>query len=233
MKFSAADILRSLDEAAAALEFPMLDNGYLFPGDAQLTLFRDEARWAVLFEVIAWHNQATTLDEALLSIAYLAGNCVEGEKVGFFQFAAEAGQPVLSREHEDGIPRLDPAAGHIRLRDTVIPLIHDPNIYLQKGILPSPEGIAGWELMRSLLPEYAWLMRPTREELADRLPVDIPALMTLAYWEHPDLAEGGRPSDTEAFRQLAAVLATGDTALYRPTIPPNSHWRHWPQGGML
>ena len=38
-------------------------------------------------------------------------------------------------------------------------------------------------------------------------------------------------SHTETFRQLTAVLCTGDPTHHKPTEPPNTHWRHWPHGG--
>ncbi|WFE63744.1 hypothetical protein O7625_10805 [Micromonospora sp. WMMD714] len=42
-----------------------------------------------------------------------------------------------------------------------------------------------------------------------------------------------RPSDIEAYRQIGAVLATADPAHYRPTLPGNTHWVHWPMSGSL
>ena len=46
-------------------------------------------------------------------------------------------------------------------------------------------------------------------------------------WEH------NRPSSYETWQQLAQVLATGDTRHYQPILPPNSHWRNWPDSGSL
>ena len=70
-----------------------------------------------------------------------------------------------------------------------------------------------------------------------RLPTDLEAYRAAGIERrsppehHPDLADDGLPSHTETFRQLAAVLCTGDPARYAPTEPPNTHWRHWPHGG--
>jgi hypothetical protein len=58
-------------------------------------------------------------------------------------------------------------------------------------------------------------------------------VVQLDEWHHPDLTSGESPSDVESFRQLASVLATGDARKYRPTTPPNTHWKHWPEGGTL
>ncbi|MDO7883849.1 hypothetical protein Q5H89_00635 [Hymenobacter sp. CA2-7] len=45
--------------------------------------------------------------------------------------------------------------------------------------------------------------------------------------------EQHRPSSYETWPQLAQVLATGDVSYYRPTLPPNTHWRNWPESGSL
>jgi hypothetical protein len=37
----------------------------------------------------------------------------------------------------------------------------------------------------------------------------------------------------EQEQQFAEVLASGDVKAYRPTQPPNTHWRNWPEGGRL
>jgi Family of unknown function (DUF7003) len=59
-------------------------------------------------------------------------------------------------------------------------------------------------------------------------------LLVLDEWHHPDVVrETERPGTSETFRQLALVLITGDVAQYRLTLEPNTHWRHWPEGGTL
>ena len=59
-------------------------------------------------------------------------------------------------------------------------------------------------------------------------------ILQLEEWHHPNVVEDDdRPSGSETFQQLAQVLSTGDLALYRPSQPPNTHWRNWPEGGLL
>ena len=58
-------------------------------------------------------------------------------------------------------------------------------------------------------------------------------LLQLEEWHHPNVVEDDRPSASETFQQLARVVATGDVGSYRPTQPPNNHWRNWPDGGRL
>lgn len=38
----------------------------------------------------------------------------------------------------------------------------------------------------------------------------------------------GAPGMYETWPMLAAVLVTGDSEHYQPTVAPTSHWRHWP-----
>jgi hypothetical protein len=42
-----------------------------------------------------------------------------------------------------------------------------------------------------------------------------------------------RPSTYETWQQIASVLATGDTMDYNPSLPPNTHWKNWPEGGSM
>ncbi|THU32547.1 hypothetical protein FAM09_27550 [Niastella caeni] len=50
----------------------------------------------------------------------------------------------------------------------------------------------------------------TRQEIATKIPLDLPEFMTLTNWHHPDLAADEKPSDTETFQQLADVIVTGN-----------------------
>ncbi|MDN3584033.1 DUF7003 family protein [Mucilaginibacter flavus] len=45
--------------------------------------------------------------------------------------------------------------------------------------------------------------------------------------------ENNSPGSYETWQQLAAVIATGDTSIYQPTLAPNSHWKNWPESGAL
>ncbi|WMF04558.1 hypothetical protein H1D33_15905 [Micromonospora robiginosa] len=58
-------------------------------------------------------------------------------------------------------------------------------------------------------------------------------MLRLDQWNHPDLTDGRPPSESETFRQLADVLATGDLRRYAPALPANTHWSHWSESGSL
>lgn len=53
------------------------------------------------------------------------------------------------------------------------------------------------------------------------------AIMNQKQWEK------NRPSSYQTWKQIAKVIATGDTSHYKPTLKPNSHWKHWPDSGSL
>lgn len=44
--------------------------------------------------------------------------------------------------------------------------------------------------------------------------------------------EENRPGSYETWPMLAKVIVTGDTAHYRPTLAPNTHWLNWPGFGI-
>lgn len=234
MPFSEKEILDQLNTEAANFTFPMLDNGYFFHGDQKLTLFRDARRWAILLEIIAWHNQLPHL-EGLFNIAYTFGNCIGGDALNdndnFFSFASDNGEPAFP---ESGAGSLNPLAHSIRIKDTVIPLRKDAAHYTTRGIALEKDGGIGFPaFMRGLVPEYSRLLWVSRDDIKKKLPPDLPEIFTMAAWHHPDLAGGELPGDNETFRQLAKVLETGEVSHYRPTRAPNTYWANWPEGGAL
>lgn|GEM_PF-248657 len=91
----------------------------------------------------------------------------------------------------------------------------------------------GQDLLRSLVPEHRNLLLATDDELSQRLSMELPLLLRLDAWHHPDISAGELPSESEAFKMIAEVLATGDASWYKPTQEPNTHWSNWPMGGDL
>jgi hypothetical protein len=86
---------------------------------------------------------------------------------------------------------------------------------------------------RSLVPEHRDALLATDEEIRRRIPDDLPQILQLEEWAHPDVSGEVLPSQSETFCQIADVLVTGDVSRYAPTEPPNTHWSNWPVGGTL
>ena len=231
--YSASEILEQLDRCAGAFTFPILDNAYVYPADTRMTLFRDETRWAMVIEVLGFNSHmggTDGIDDAL----YCFGNCLRrppgiSPEDTLRPVSDGASGPLFE---EDGIT-LRRRAADLRIRSRQVAVPRDPKHYAKRKIeLEIPPDIQGFELLRGLLPEHRGLLLATDEEIRARIPEDLPQILRLEEWSHPDVSEGEMPSDSTTFQSLAKVLANGDAALYRPR-KPNTHWSRWPEGGVL
>jgi uncharacterized protein DUF7003 len=136
-------------------------------------------------------------------------------------------------EPPDGMT-LRSGATDLRIRGRSVEVPRAPEHYLQRDVfLESPPDVQGFELLRGLLPENRELLLATDEEIQALLPPDLPRLLRLDEWSHPDISEGDLPSESPTFQLLAKVLETGDVSLYKPRSKPNTHWSRWPEGGIL
>ncbi len=228
------EILYQLDKAADDFIFPMLDNGYYYHGDQKMTIFGDRSRWAILIEVLQFNNHRHDI-EGITNITTFFGNCVisENNNDNFYMFAQNADTETFLDDEDDG-PFLNPYAKTILIRSIEVPIVQDRQYYVTKGIeLEYDDKIMPWEFMRGLVPEYSSMFWITQEEISRSIPIDLPVIMVLNKWHHPDLASGEKPSSTETFQQIAGVLLTGDISIYEPGEDYNTHWSNWPEGGML
>jgi hypothetical protein len=70
-------ILDVLDAAASAYEFPMLDNGYVYPVDVRLSAYGDGGRrWAMAFEWMGTSERSGDFSNAV----YCFGNALTSLK---------------------------------------------------------------------------------------------------------------------------------------------------------
>ncbi|MGH7172780.1 MAG: DUF7003 family protein [Gemmataceae bacterium] len=236
--FSATDILKQLDDAARTIQFPMLDNGYMYLATVRLHAYRDDPRWsddfrwALVIEDLGWFNRAYEV----WNILHCYGNCLKrppGTANEDFLRMVEDGPegPLFDEEFGEYVHERAQTA---RIRGKVVPINTNVDFFAAKGIeLIEPQKVHGFELLRSLLPEHRDLLLATEEELRQRVPPDLPCLLRLDEWAHPDLCDGELPSDSETFQMIAEVLVSGEPARYAPTKPPNTHWSNWPEGGTL
>lgn len=206
------EIISQLDTAAEQYAFPDLNNGYKYAVDARLHVYRDAQRWALIVEAVGYSPRAGNLTDVL----YVFGNCLT------------RGQP--GAENMDFLDRID---NWDEIED-----IGEPEMYCGSSIVirrlrievPAEHGDELIDVLRKLVPDHRELLLADESELRRRIPADLPEIMRLDQWNHPD---GERPSESATFRQLADVLATGDMGLYAPQMPPNTHWSHWPESGSL
>jgi hypothetical protein len=230
-QYTAKSILRQLDECAAKFTFPVLDNGFVYPADVRLTGFRDATRWALVIEALGYSYKMSVPD-GLAVIPYRFGNCVaEPGFGGLIQVIDnDDDAPAFPREADGEEVSAD--AKVILLRGQAVPIPWQAALFTSSGVRRGGQTqLWPQDLLRALLAEHRARMLATEEELRREVPPDLPQIIRLDEWHHPDVADGERPSRTAAFRMIAEVLATGDPSCYRPTEPPNTHWSNWPGGG--
>jgi hypothetical protein len=244
--WSTERILQVLDDCSEACTFPMLDNGYLYLAATRLSLHRSPSDWAIVIEVFGFSPRAGLPDLYVQTFAsqlhdrdpatryasreaydeYLHLN-PNNEFRSFFPISAGPWQDPDCAEF------VAMNAQAIAVRDVMVSL-PAPSDLARRGIeLEDDPRIRTFELCR-------WLAATHREDVLARpgerrisVPPELEELLVLDDWNHPDLAAREQPSGSETFQQLARVLASGDTGEYRPSLPGNTHWVHWPEGGTL
>jgi len=233
--YTEKEILNQLDDCAREFNFPMLDNGYIYFADTRLSAFRDQTRWGLIIEVIGYSPRGGG-HGGIQTCLYCFGNALKrppGAMDEDFLFLTDDGPdgPTFDEEYDSDVLE---GVSAIRIRDRVVPLEITEETLAREGIeLVEPPQITGADLVRHLIIEHRELLVATEEELRDRIPPDLPLILRLNEWHHPDIAGDELPSQSEAFKLIAQVLVRGDSSSYLPTEEPNTHWKNWPESGTL
>ena len=245
MAKEAQEILSILDSCCESFTFPMLDNGYVYLATSRLSAFVSEDGWALVIEIFGFsprggypdihvHTFASRLhnrnpredyinDEAYR--LYLKSN-PHNESRFFYPMDGDY------IDHENG-ELVANSATHVLLRGKEISL---PTVsqYRDFGIeLLNPHRVHVFELCRFLAATQREDVLATENERRVSISPNMKQILQLEEWNHPDVVVGVRTSGSETYRQLAQVLARGDSSLYAPSQPPNNHWRNWPDSGTL
>jgi hypothetical protein len=233
---SPKEILAQFDKCAEDFTFPMFDNGYLYHGDARINIYRSQSDWLLILEVLSANNPRTSGFDSFSNCLHLFGSALHrapGTDNQDFLYAIDncPDSPLFADEYE-WLARAE--ADAVLIRGQRVALDFSPAHLQFKAItLLEPPQKDPPAILRSLLPEYRHLLLATDAELAARNPHALPLWWRLDEWHHPDLANGERPSQSETFQMIADAIAAGDKSKYRPTMPSNTHWKNWPEGGTL
>ncbi|HEX5597356.1 MAG TPA: hypothetical protein VFX61_15265 [Micromonosporaceae bacterium] len=202
-------ILEQFDAAADEAVFVDLANGYFYPIDSRLHAYHDATRWALVVELVGYWPRAS----AVLDVLHVFGDCLTFGEPGF--------------ENVDFLGRIEGLARVVGeqvtpvvLRGRSVPVVASP-------------GEPMVDVLRRILLTHRDLLLATEDELRGRIPFDIPEVLRLEEWHQPVFDDDVLPSETETYKLLAEVLAAGDPGRYRPTLPPTTHWSHWPDSGTL
>jgi hypothetical protein len=247
MSLDPRDITAILDACCDAFSFPILDNGYVYLAAARLSTYRSEANWALVIETFGYSPREGFPAVAIQTFA----SCLRDRDPPARYVTHDAYDAYLARNPHnefrsahpfDEIDWLDSddaelvaeGIAEVRLRGNSV-TIPSPSTYGALGIeLARPPRIHVFELCRALAELRRDQILATPHERRASVSPDLQEFLVLDDWHHPDVVrDTERPSNSEAFAQLALALATGDPRHYRPTLPPNTHWGFWPDGGTL
>ena len=246
MRWKSEDILAILDQCSAAFKFPMLDNGYVYLAATRLSLYRTETDWGMVIEVFGYSPRAGLPDAHIYTFASTLHNRDSPEKYksrqAYENYLANNPHndsrfiyPMSSEDWKDTESCDHVAEGatavQVRGRTLKLPPLEE---YGRRGIeLEDPPRIYVFELCRYLADVEREQLLGDAEERRISLPTELRQILQLEEWRHPNLVKGDLPSQSETFQQLAQFLVTGDLRTYQPSQPPNTHWKNWPEGGLL
>jgi len=243
-KWTEIKILKILDKCAIDFTFPALDNGYVYLANTRLSVFKSTKDWAIVIEVFGFsprsgfpdihictfsnnlHNR-NTLENYVSEKAYL--NYLDTNLYNESRFVFPIENNGWFDEDEPEMV-FDNSLCQLRNLKLDTP---NPSEYEKCGILLEEDTPQIFEFCRYLVHQYPEEVLANDAELRVNIPPDMELLIQLDEWNHPDIVDGELPSQTEAFKQLAQVLVTGNKELYNPSCPPNTHWPNWPEGGTL
>jgi hypothetical protein len=241
-------ILAILDRCCDNFTFPMLDNGYYYLAATRLSLYRSTADWAMVIETFGFSPRAGIPHTSICTFASALCNRDVPESYGKGELYENylKNNPnnevrfinPLDWDEWQKIPILEEAIGEgaknyvLRGRRESFPSLDE---YTQRGIpLEGPPRVQIFEFCRMLADIARNSVLATEQERRLSVLPEMSQIFQLEEWHHPNVVdENDRPSGSETFQQLAKVLATGNVALYQPTLPPNTHWLNWPAGGSL
>ena len=244
---SSTEILSVLDRCCDNFTFPMLDNGYVYLAATRLSLFRSDVDWALVIEVFGFMPRSGLPDT---SIYTFASRLHDRDTPGDFVTREAYENYLTDNPHNESRAIFPIAEGPWQSAEnaevlaknaTVIPVrgqmarLPSRNDYKEYGIsLEDPNEIYVFEACRYLAATHRDIVLATDAERRISVPPDLDEILVLDEWSHPDIVDDSKlPSSSETFQQLATVLATGNTGAYSPTMPPNTHWSNWPDGGTL
>lgn len=246
MPIDANQILAILDRCCDVFTFPMLDNGYAYLAATRLSLFRTAEDWAMVIEVFGFSPRSGLPDTHIYTFASTLYNRDTPEKYrtreGYdsylvknpnndSRFVFPIDQGDWQDDQNDEFVADEASEFDLRGQKQPIPALEE---YAQRGITIEAPRVHVFELCRFVADTARDSVLATSQERRLSVLPAMAQILQLEDWHHPDVAKDeDRPSKSETFQQLAQVLATWNAGLYKPSRPPNTHWRNWPEGGQL
>jgi hypothetical protein len=222
-------IFDDLDKHASEFNFPVLDNEYVEFAAARLNAFQNSNDWLVVFEVLGF----STREVEFVNNLYAFGSCVERE--GFvgeeIPVRSVPKQPLFDPETNECIADWTHWAVQVGTEElSFSPARED---YTEAGILinrePGRGSLSEIELLRFLVHHLgATRFFLTDEAILNNFPkcINLKQFIKATQWQHPNVAEGEKPSENVSICSLVEALSHKDQALFNQGNP-NTYWMFW------
>lgn len=207
---SADHILSVLDSFAEDFQFPGFNNMNYESVDSRLHVLRDGDRWAmVIEEVVDW-----VAADGIVTLLFAMGDVLEPNLSTL--------TPVEADAFWDDDEMVVPESVTVRGRSVAVDRPRVESDCEEHGLE------VGFAILLQLVESNRDDLFATEQELRKRIGEGFASLLRLDEWAHPDVYGGPKPSESEAFQQLAEVLASGDASRYAPTEKANNRdWKMW------
>jgi len=227
--FIQEDILHQLDSA-----FTSAENLYADYVDVRLSAYCDQTRWALIIEMLGVTDHEWCVHGGIHNWLNYWGNCLLGDTQRMDLICMTGNGPEGPTFDSEEPLTLHKDAKSIRIRDVVVPIDCSSATLAAKGItLAKPPIVEAADLLRLLVNDNRPILLATEDELRRRLPLDLPLILRLDAWHHPEnLSYDGRydarypadqfPSLSRTFQMIADVLVTGDISFYQPIEEHNT-----------
>jgi hypothetical protein len=161
------EILNQLDKCSSEYTFPMLDNGYVYPAGTKLTAYRDDKRWVIVIEVIGFSYRGGG-HNGISNCLHIFGNCLQydpGTQNENFIYLTDDTNDCNTFDEEEYF-YLNPECDSFILRDEILPLLHERELYKSSGIdIEDKTRINAFEFLRLLDMLYYKKLVATEKEI--------------------------------------------------------------------
>ncbi|MCZ2260914.1 hypothetical protein KSU66_20900 [Sporosarcina sp. G11-34] len=98
--------------------------------------------------------------------------------------------------------------------------------YIKLGI--KTEAFNPTKLLRYLNSKYEEKLWLTIESLLDEIDenIQLPLFYQSSEWQHPDISDGQKPSESIFFQSIALAIEANNVNLIKPG-ESNTHWSNW------
>lgn len=224
------DLLQQLDQCASIFTFPMLDNGYVYFGNAGLHVMQNYEKYAVVIDV--WGFNPRSGQDGLSTILHVFGNCIKG-KPGFTDNVLDVVYPIRTEEVQilNDDESYNCSVRQLMIRDSIIDIPTEKSIYSENQIQIEEE-IMVYDVMRYLGIKHRSLVMADRNEILRRINFVPTTFRSFDKWLHPDVCNDELPSSSSTFQSIyEAIQRNSVDDLVLPG--DNIHFAHWPESGSL